>query len=152
MIRLETSKGTGINNFQEFDISQTQKNWDAEIPKKYPLAVRRTEMSALYNCHGLTFASRRTRVENTRDVHRILNDDSWIEVPEGPDVLAGDLVVYYSEDGDANHSGIVVQCCPPLYVPVVCSKWGSSGEFVHSVRYYPNDMYGPFVKFYRCRL
>jgi hypothetical protein len=78
-----------------------------------------------------------------------LRDDKWEEVELGA-VLPGDIVVYYGEDGDANHSGIVVQT-DSLKVPIICSKWGFSGEFIHQLNDVPN-LYGPTTIFYRCQL
>jgi hypothetical protein len=150
MIRLETSRRTGIHNVQEFEISAFHLNWNARIPKDFPDATPRGEMSALYNCHGLTFASRRTRVENTQCLHQILHDDDWKPL-EAKEVLPGDIVIYFSEEGEANHSGVIVQCDAPLYLPIVFSKWGNAGEYIHKLTYCPS-IYGPVTKFYRCHL
>ena len=49
-------------------------------------------------------------------------------------VIAGDIVVYYSEQGDPNHSGIVVETGGGLLVPIICSKWSNAGEYVHGLR------------------
>jgi hypothetical protein len=150
IIRLETSKRTGIRNSQGSEISDFNRNWNAEIQKRHPHVTARTDMSALYNCHGLTFACRRTRVDDTRDILRILQDDSWVEV-HVRDVLPGDIVVYFSEEGEANHSGIVISCEPDLHLPIICSKWNVAGEYIHNLSDCP-DIYGPDKKFYRCRL
>ena len=66
-------------------------------------------------------------------------------------VLPGDIVVYYSDRGDPNHSGIVVDISADLYLPVICSKWGNAGEFVHSLRDCPS-LYGPISRFFGCTL
>jgi|SRR5690348_14248562 len=148
MIRLETSKRNGIENIQWFEIASCERNWALEIPKRFPRVVQRTEMSASYNCHGLTFASHRTRIIDDA-VLRILSDDQWHEIGI-LEVLPGDIVVYFSEEGDPNHSGLIVEK-DPLGVHLVCSKWGSAGEYIHRL----NDchsMYGPNKKFFRCRL
>jgi hypothetical protein len=150
MIRLETSKRTGIENLQGYEISTFELNWSAEIPKLHPSAIQRTGSSALYNCHGLTFASRRTRVFDTQEVHRILSDDKWLELVI-EDVRAGDIVVYYSEEGEANHSGIILECDAEFRLPIVCSKWGHAGEYIHRLSDVPS-VYGPQWKFFRCRL
>jgi hypothetical protein len=149
MIRLETSKRTGIDNVQVVDISAFERNWNARIPKAHPRAEPRTQPSPIYNCHGLTFASRRTRVVDPRSISRILQDDGWVEI-EMKEVLAGDVVVYYSLDGDPNHSGIVISM-DALGIPEICSKWGSAGEFNHKLADHP-AIYGPNTRFYRCRL
>ena len=150
MIRLETSKRTGIPNKQVGEISPVEMNINKTIPRRFPNIVQRTEMSPLYNCHGLTFASRRTRLTDGPSVRRILSDDEWKEV-EVSDLLAGDIVIYYSEDGDPNHSGIFAYF-DALKVPVICSKWGTAGEFVHQLNDIPGEVYGPTTKFYRCQL
>lgn len=149
MIRLETSKRSGIDNIQLFDLSAFERNWAAEIPRRYKVE-QRTGTSAVYNCHGLTFACRRTRITNTESIERILSDDNWVEI-EMRDVRAGDIVVYYSEEGEANHSGIIV-ACNDLGIPTIYSKWGSAGEYIHLVTEYPHQLYGPNKKFYRCQL
>lgn len=148
MIRLETSTRTGIDNIQVHDISIYERRMNERIERKFSGRIeKRTDMSPLYNCHGLTFASRRTRVCDSIAVQSILRDDRWEEVsPE--QVLPGDIVVYFDDDGDLNHSGIVV-CNSPLRI---CSKWGSAGEFIHDLNEIPRDQYGPRWQFYRCRL
>lgn len=149
MIRLETSKRTGIDNLQLFEVSAFERNWANDIAKRFRNVTQRTGMSPLYNCHGLTFASRRTRITEGEGIGRILTDDCWVEIPNIRDVLPGDIVVYFSEEGDPNHSGIVVDC--KELVPTICSKWGSAGEYIHLL----NDcfpIYGPIKRFFRCRL
>jgi hypothetical protein len=150
MIRLETSKRTGITNFQLVDVSAFERNWAAEIPKLYPRVRQRTKMSPTYNCHGLTFASHRTRITESEAIETILVDDKWTAI-EMQNALPGDIVVYFSEEGDPNHSGIIVACDDLLGVPTICSKWGSAGEYVHLVTDCP-PFYGPIKKCYRCTL
>ena len=149
MIRLETSKRTGIDNIQFGDVSAFERNWAMEIPKRFPNVIQRTGMSPLYNCHGLTFASRRTRITDPQGIQQILVDDNWVEL-EMKDALPGDVVVYYSEEGEPNHSGIVVEV-GGLGVPRICSKWGSAGEYIHLLTD-TWSVYGPQKRFYRCRL
>ena len=148
-IRLETSQRTGIDNYQEREISSFELNWARNLKTLYPNAISRTRSTALYNCHGLTFASRRTGFDARGQLETILRDDSYKEI-EMPDVKAGDVVVYFSDRGDANHSGFIVEYRPPeIILPIVCSKWGKAGEFIHGLRDCP-QLYGPVIKFYRC--
>lgn len=149
VIRLETSKRTGIDNVQVFELSRFERNWAADIPKRFRQIVQCTDMSPIYNCHGLTFASRRTRVIDVQGIERVLIDDNWVEL-EMRDVLPGDIVIYYSEEGEPNHSGIVVEVFD-LGVPKIRSKWGSAGEYIHLLTDVWN-FYGPQKRFYRCRL
>ena len=146
-IRVETAKKNGVNNLQGTDVTNLDRGLDRELAEKFRHARRRTGVCALYNCHGLTFASRRTRITHARDVRRILDDDNY-SVVDVQNVLPGDVVLYLSELGDVNHSGVVVECVFG-HEPKVFSKWGNGGEFVHDVRHCP-DLYGPIIQYRRC--
>jgi hypothetical protein len=114
---------------------------------KYPRADhRRQAMSSSYNCHGLTFASRRTEIHDPQAVRMILREDDYKQISR-PDLLVGDTVIYV-EQGDVSHSGIVVgvpqldaQILDPLAGVKVLSKWGEGQEVIHEVRDcpYPAD-------------
>ena len=119
-IKLETSKRTGIPNHQDTEISSFHLNWSKQLDKKHPNAKRRTESSAAYNCHGLTFASRRTRIEKSSAIQTILKDDAYKELSV-KEVLPGDIVIYYSDAGDPSHSGIVVETELRLFLSFVAS-------------------------------
>ncbi len=149
-IRLETSKGSGVNNWQGREIASCQLNWSRELPKQFPNAIPRTEPSPSYNCHGLVFACRRASIENRAAINLILKDDEYVEIPMS-NVLPGDIVIYYSPQGDPNHSGIILEYSDRLIVPIIFSKWGCAGEYIHALRDCPS-MYGPHYKFYRCQL
>lgn len=150
MITLETSKRTGIRNYQDHEISAFDLNWSRTLPRLFPRAVARTDSSPSYNCHGLTFASRRTKILEWSELQKILRDDAYVEI-EMTDVMPGDIVIYLDQ-GDANHSGIVVEYrAGQTVLPIICSKWGSAGEFIHALRDCPSA-YGPDIKFYRCKL
>jgi hypothetical protein len=151
MIRLETSKRNGVDNFQGDELSQFTLNWARHIANKFPLATMRTSLSPIYNCHGFVFACRRTRIEKSESIQIVLTDDKYTEV-NLKDVLPGDIVIYYSNEGDPNHSGVVLEYDPPrVLTPLICSKWGSAGEFIHALQYCPKE-YGPNHKYYRCTL
>ena len=97
--------------------------------KQYPKGVHRpTSPSRKYNCHGLTFASRRTWIWKPLEIAKILKDDDY-ETVELKDAMPGDIVVY-SQDGDPEHSGIVISRDP---VPTILSKWGAAHEVIHRV-------------------
>jgi hypothetical protein len=63
-----------------------------------------------------------------------LGDDDYVQIGT-KDVLAGDIVIYIGEDGDIEHSGIVMDVPKGMLVviPKVLSKWGSAHEVVHNV-------------------
>ena len=110
--------------------------------RRYPGVVRRTsELSSVYNCHGLTFASRRTGISSSAEIAKILTDDEYTEVAES-EVLPGDIVIWYNDaNGDAEHSAIVLQRLPDLAGVrrgfLVLSKWGDAREYVHALHECP---------------
>lgn len=92
---------------------------------------RPTGPSRKYNCHGLTFASRRTWIQEAQEIYKIISDDEYHKVQPPEEVMPGDIAVYF-KDGDVEHSGIVVGIAE-LKVPVILSKWGACHEVVHRV-------------------
>ena len=130
-IVVQTRKGTNIPNAQLHEISAYERNSYTLFDKDYPLVIKRMHGSPVYNCHGMTFASRRTCVFRDEDVQVILRDDGYAEVSL-EHVKPGDVVLYF-EDGSIEHSGIVVDVprTRPL-MPTVCSKWAKYSEVIHS--------------------
>ena len=105
--------------------------------KAFPHAKRRhVGPCNTYNCHGLTFAARRTEIVFS-EVTKILEEDDYVEI-DAKDVLPGDIVVYFSTGlkggvaGDAERSGIVLERTNLGNVKIV-SKWRLGDERVHSV-------------------
>lgn len=116
----------------------------ADLEKVYGAATHRpVSPTRKYNCHGLTFGSRRTWIE-TGEIRKILEQDEYAEVPRA-DVLPGDVVVYYV-DGDPEHSGVVVSK-GDMAGPLILSKWGFCHEIVHRIFDCPYDARN--VVFYR---
>jgi hypothetical protein len=150
-IRLETSKRSGVLNDQGSEIHWGPLQYLNSLANKRPFVKKRTEPSPVFNCHGLTFASRRTKITATGDINVILKDDRWEEIPV-ENVLPGDIIIYFDADNDVNHSGIVVGIEEGLKIPLICSKWGIGCEYVHRVGDVPSELYGPGSKYYRCRL
>ena len=122
------------------------RNYFRSIELEYRNAIRRTNPSGLYNCHGMTFANRRCFIEDPKNISVILNDDEYQKIDQ-KDVLPGDIIIYFAE-GDAQHSGIVVdKPKEPLYIPMVVSKWASHAEFIHYANYCPYDCSN--IKYFR---
>jgi hypothetical protein len=150
-IRVDTRKGTPLDNHQCFEITLQDQHVDAAHRAKYANAQFRTGVSPVYNCHGLTFASRRTRIPDAESIRTILNEDDYEEVPRA-DIRVGDVILYVSAgDGDIEHSGIVIEVLHPVGfnvpMPRVWSKWGGAAEVVHM---YNDCPYSPAnVRFYR---
>lgn len=134
-IDLVTRERNFIKNRQARDkLTQLDRKEVQRLENRFRGAIaRRSGPTAMYNCHGLTFACRRTRIYTNDALKLILKDDTYEEVP--PDkVMAGDVILYFSEEGDdIEHSGIVVEGSNggALVAPVVVSKWGSGPKYVH---------------------
>ena len=142
----QTKKGQDIANSQYF---VNLSPWDLRqinLYKQKYFAEFRSSPTSIYNCHGMVFASRRTGIDNIQEIHKILNDDEYSEILP-TEVLPGDIILYFSETGDMEHSGIVISKPePPLYIPDVFSKWGNAGEVIHPANRCP---YLFIVKYYK---
>ena len=95
----------------------------------------------------MTFANRRTGIYDLSAIDRILKDDRYVEV-DGKQILPGDVILYRASNGDIEHSGVVVEVVDRL-PPMIYSKWGKAGEFIHSASRSPYDF--QHVKYYRIK-
>ncbi|WEK35148.1 MAG: hypothetical protein P0Y53_21880 [Candidatus Pseudobacter hemicellulosilyticus] len=152
-IILETSKGTRIDNYQVLEISNFERNQFIKYDKaNFPMVIFRSSPSPEYNCHGLTFASRRTNIDNSIAIRLILSEDRYCEIGIR-EVLPGDVVLYVNKDDkEIVHSGIVSACEHPpnsfSHITIV-SKWGRFREVIHDLN---NCPYNSFQReFYRIK-
>ena len=130
-IQLDTALGNAIDNGQIFEISCFEKNQFKMLAKWDKSGELRTHPTPRYNCHGLTFASRRTGIFDGKVITKILDEDGYEEILS-ENALPGDVIIYFADDGDTEHSGIVVSApTVDLGVPKVISKWGKYAEFIH---------------------
>ena len=131
-IRLDTAQGTAIENYQISEISNFEQSQFAVYDKWQEGRVLRAGPTGQYNCHGLSFATRRTGIYDRTEVEKILHEDGYREIHPSK-ALPGDVILYLAEDGDAEHSGLVVSAPDKLMlgVPQVISKWGKYSEFIH---------------------
>ena len=134
-IRLDTLKGNKIDNYQIFELSQVEKNQFKDYSKEnYPFAKHRNNPSPIYNCHGMSFASRRTNIDRATEIRMIINDDGYDKI-NIKETLPGDIVLYVKkDDGDIIHSGFLVNCEHPegnISNIWVVSKWGKFKEVIH---------------------
>jgi hypothetical protein len=121
---------------------------------RFARAERVSDACPVYNCHGLTFASRRTTVPPT--VLSILADDGFDQIPE-KEARAGDIVLYVGPLGEVVHSGFVVNrefveivAGNRTLIPIIWSKWGKGYEMVHPVGECPYlQDEGSETKYYR---
>ncbi len=138
-IILQTRRGRNISNTQSGFLTNVDKSMFPDLQKKYPKITLRGMPNPLYNCHGLTFASRRTAIYESEELWKIIKDDDYQEIGN-KDVLPGDIVLYFSDDGDIEHSGIVVSEPDPTFkIPQVLSKWGKYSEIIHRANNCPYD-------------
>lgn len=149
MIRLQTAKGRDIPNNQIAEISAFERNYSAELEKRFHKARFFGGTSGQYNCHDLTFASRRARIWELPIVVQVLEDDGFREI-EIVHTRPGDVIVYFTDDGEPSHSGIVTRNDGEVRVPFVWSKWGSGPEVEHLLPDVPNQ-YGTTHRAYRCQ-
>jgi len=147
---LQTRLANDIQN--EFNPNDPHERDEAvckRLSQLFPRAVARTSRPSYgYNCHGLTFAARRTQVYSSSDVQHILREDGY-EPIEMRQALPGDIIIYQSQDSrEYEHSGIVIErASSGMIGPKVVSKWGPSQEFIH---YYADCPYMPAdVTFHR---
>ncbi len=130
---MQTAAGRDIDNEQIEEISPMESNQFREFAVKFGEGmVICAESSPRFNCHGMTFAGRRTGIFESAELQKLLSDDGYVEIPRDR-VLPGDIVMYIAEDGDYEHSGIVVEAPNErnLFVPKVRSKWGKYRELIH---------------------
>jgi len=155
-IALYTRRGNEIDNVQGWELSNFQwSQLQTNLNRFGPPLVKFLSKDGcpVYNCHGLTFGSRRTSIEaSNRMINLILDDDGFDEI-QPRDVQEGDVVVYIDEDGEIQHSGIVVAMTQAdilgLSVPKVWSKWGHAQEAVHHFQTSPYE--NVTAKYYRMR-
>jgi hypothetical protein len=129
-ILLDTAEGQPIPNKQEKEIGQPLAAAALEANASQAPFVLRAKAHPAYNCHGLTFASKRSAIYADADVLRILKEDGYKQIPTR-DALPGDVAIYWAGTS-IEHSAIVVRAPEGLIAPDVISKWGVIGpEVIH---------------------
>jgi hypothetical protein len=148
-LALDSIESKQIDNERLQEISPYEANTFRKFDTEYGLGIeRRSGPTPFYNCHGMTFASRRTGIFESDTIRQILMEDGYVEVTK-ENVLAGDVILYFDGTGDFEHSGIVISPPRPdnLFVPLVCSKWGKYAELLHQGNNCPYNFGN--VKYYR---
>src|SRR5689334_256822 len=95
-VLLDTSAGKPILNQQEQENKQPLASARVEAGVKAPSFIRATTHPR-YNCHGLTFASRRTGIHDDGEINRILKEDGYKPI-QAEHVLPGDCILYFNID------------------------------------------------------
>lgn len=147
-LALQTRQKRRIPN--EFRALDKHPDTLAELARMFGVShpfARLVCSSALYNCGGLVFGSRRVWIE-PEEFLRILEDDGYELITDSPS--PGDIVLYGTSldpEGIA-HVG-VVHHAPVASSPqadheiLVRSKWGDAGEYVHEMRDVPEQFGQP---------
>lgn len=154
---LETNKGRNIPNSLQrvevpaHDIASLKKKYKTAYPD---IEIRNEVGSHLYNCHGMTFASRRTRIVNPGIVDAILVDDEYKRIPPER-ALAGDIVIYRNmPNNQIDHTATVV-APGALRTVLVVSKWAHAFEVIHRAGDCPwaiHETDEVAIEYYRCTL
>jgi hypothetical protein len=149
-ILLDTASATPVANEQSTQIQHPLATQALEA-KAQRDAVLRASSHPRYNCHGLTFASRRTAILPDAEVSKILKEDGYQRI-DVRDVLPGDVAVYHDAQGGIDHSGIVfTRPSDSLGIPMIVSKWGVIGpEVYHSATVVPEYAIAD-IRYYRCQ-
>lgn len=103
--------------------------------------------SAVYNCMGLIFGSRRVQID-IDELPQILSEDVWRPIGEA-ELQVGDLVMYVRE-GKARHVAFYIRTdlVGSTIQRFVWSKCGEFGEYLHLITDVPKQ-YGQPDHFFR---
>jgi hypothetical protein len=140
-IALCTRLGREIVNAQDLDQPPSiVQRLNSGFRTKYGLARLRRSPTGQYNCHGLTFANRRTGIHSPEEVKKVLHDDGYRQIGWAH-VEVGDLATYY-DAGEIAHTGIVVRVersgdLIRGQAVWIMSKWGQAGEYIHPAKHGP---------------
>jgi hypothetical protein len=132
-LRLDSAAGSPLRNWQAWELTRLEAKDCEDLERRFATSFQsRGDPTPAYNCHGLTFASRRTRIWDAATLGQILVEDRYAQV-SATDVLPGDAIVYFGPKNDPEHSGVVVAKPTPesFGYPLVCSKWGNFREVLH---------------------
>lgn len=148
-IALQTRKCTDIPNSQTTNIIEA--DIEAQMlkfrEKHLGIIVRPNTITGIYNCHGMTFASRRTGIDMVHG--HIIEEDNYVQLDNSA-ILPGDIVAYVSENGDIEHTGMVLSISENKNImdTFILSKWGDGSEVIHALYNCPYEKSN--IKFYRC--
>ncbi|MBL7140446.1 MAG: hypothetical protein ISS74_06005 [Planctomycetes bacterium] len=136
-IPLYTRLRREIANAQDPDPAPHVATRLAEVHhRSFPMAAMRRPASGQYNCHGLTFANRRTGIYNPKDVEAILSDDGYRRI-SAAEAQPGDIVTCH--DGtEVSHTAVItrIERSEALIggqAVWLLSKWGQAGEYLHTL-------------------
>ena len=132
-LRLDTRQRNHIQNVQKLDRHPDALSAGVKIIEANYNGAKCVSATALYNCAGLVFGSRRTWIE-VEISEWILREDNFERLQSSADWDVGDVVVYRM--GNAiSHVARIRSIIRPIawgeIQVIVVSAWGESGEYVH---------------------
>lgn len=133
-----TAKGTRIPNERPLPKPPVaQREFHRIMGARHPHAKLRSHGST-YNCAGLVLAFRRTWIDDLANVPAYLTEDGYKLLGAGEATWPGDVVAYKSDAGRVEHLGIILEAPAAVLEaaagPLVLSKWGQFGEYIHRLR------------------
>ncbi len=137
-LHLDTRKGSPIRNEVALPPTDLTRRREQLLIRNFGTNwEHRCRPCGVYNCAGLTWASRRTSIPEDAEWIKILGEDGYRKLSNAENPLVGDLAIYHSEGVGFLHVGQVVQIergltaqSPPIHK--ILSKWdSSSGEYIH---------------------
>lgn len=102
--------------------------------------------TAVYNCHSFAWYDR--SYDNVRwipDITGFLNDASCTRIADDY-IQEGDIFVYYDENHNVLHSGIVTEITDNIEDLVITSKWGPGVACIHSIQNVPDEYLAYYYK------
>jgi len=150
-LALDAINGWHVPNLRPlYDLDPTQKYKARVIFQQTNPDAKLMSDSALYNCMGFAFASRRTIIDIDL-LDDVLRADGYVRISNQDELGEGDLVVY-TLNNRAVHVGIITTKIKGYQISVekiiVLSKWGQLGEYVHELNDVP-ELYGRAMSFWR---
>jgi len=150
-IPLATRSGKKIENEQRYDrhpsaMQEAVKIWLTQFPNITPRSL-----TAIYDCMGLVFASRRTWIDISL-INFILHEDGYHQI-NITNVELGDIIIYRNIN-TITHVGIIIEKKPSIEPAKwnirVMSQWGADGEYIHSSADIPH-LYGVDAEYWTDR-
>ncbi len=117
-----------------------------EFVKSVSPRAKCRSLTAMYNCVGMVFASRRTSIV-PKHLPVILQDDGFRKISR-EEAVEGDVVIYTRND-IPQHVGIIQKLEKDFIASTiwVLSQWGDAGEYIHPLTPVP-ELYGAPTEFW----
>ncbi len=151
---LATRRGAPIPNERRLERAPASLRAAYDLFRRERPNARLRSATAVYNCMGMAFASRRTWID-TSQLGMILQDDDYRRLDGPHEAHTGDLVVYRKRPGGAvSHVSVIVRIEPMVQTVsweiITISQWGADGEYLHRVDDVP-DLLGEPVEYWTDR-